>query len=163
MLRQLLDLAFFHLLCACYSIPDKQVGDCYEPKDLVDQIDRHTCIWFQCRNEIANLRLVIPEYSFDLTNTFNIAGTLRRSNLNGFSSSRWIAKVEVDNTQILALKMICLYYSFPGQLWIQQTWRLLRFRAKKREMEHLLSMFDSQEDLDCYLQPVTLSKFLFIT
>ena len=93
---------------------------------------------------------MIPEHSFDLTNNFNIAGTLQRSNLNGSGSSRWIAEMEV-NTQILALKMICLHYSLPSRLQMQQTWRLLRFRVEKREVIHLLSLFDSQEDLDCYL------------
>lgn len=163
MSRQLSDLAFFHLLCACHSTPDERVGDRYEPGDLVDQIDRHACVWSQCGNEIANLRLVIPEHSFGSTNSFNIAGTLRRSNLNGSGSSGWIAEVEVDNTQILALKMICLHYSLPGRLRMQRTRRLLRFRAEKREVVHLLSLFDSQEDLDCYLQPVALGKFPFVT
>ena len=163
MSNQLSDLAFFHLLYACHSTPEERVGDRYEPGDLVHQIDRHSCVWSQCGNGVANLRLMIPEYVTGSTNAFNIAGTLRRSNLNGSGSRGWIAEVEVDNAQILALKMICLHYSLPGQLAIQQTWRLLRFRAEKREVLQVLFLFDSQEDLDCFLQPVALGKFPFVT
>ena len=114
MSRQLSDLEFFHLLYACHSTPDKRVEDCYEPGDLVHQIDQHACVWFQCGNEIANLRLAIPEYFFGLTNSFNIAGILRRLNLNGSGSSGWIGEVEIDNAQILALRILCLRYSLPG-------------------------------------------------
>ena len=76
MLHQLLNLAFFCLLYTYYSIPNKRVGDCYEAKDLVDQINQYACVWSQYGNEIANLRFVIPEHFFGLTNSFNIAGTL---------------------------------------------------------------------------------------
>ena len=121
MSNQLSDLAFFHLLCTCHSILHERVEDCYKPRDLVDQVDQHSCVWSQCDNRIANLYRVIPESSFALTNSFNITDTLQRSNLNGSISRGWFAYIEVHNEQILALKIICLNYSLPGQLRIQQT------------------------------------------
>lgn len=75
----------------------------------------------------------------------------------------WFAEVEVDNEQILALKMIWLGYRLPGRLRQERSRRLLRFTAEKREVLPLLSLFDSQEDLDYYLQPVALGKYPFIT
>ena len=36
MLLQLSDLEFFHLLCAFYKIPNKQIGNYDKPGDLVD-------------------------------------------------------------------------------------------------------------------------------
>lgn len=106
---------------------------------------------------------MIPEYSFSSTNSFHIADTLRRSNLNRSGSRRWFANIKVDNTQILALKMIFFSYLLTARLAIQRTWRLLKFRAKKREVLYPLSLFDSQKDLDCFFQPVALGKYLFVT
>lgn len=77
MSNQLLDLAFFQLLCTCYNILNKQVEDHYKPGDLVDQVNQYSYVWSQYENRIANLRLVISEYSLGLINSFNIAGTLR--------------------------------------------------------------------------------------
>lgn len=131
--------------------------------NLVHPIDRHSWVWSCGENGANNLRLMITEFSLGSTSSFYIAGTLRRSNLNGSDSRGWFAENQVDNAQILALKMICLGYRLPGRLRIERTRRLPRFSAEKGEPLHLLSMFDPQEDLDCFLQPDAFGKFLFIT
>ncbi len=59
--------------------------------------------------------------------------------------------------------MICLGYRLPGHLRSESTCRFLKFTTEKRDAFRLLSMFHSQEDLDSYLQPVTLEKYPFIT
>ncbi len=157
------DLAFFHLLCASHSTPDERVGNCHEPGDLVDQVDCTACIWSHSEDRPDRLRLIMPEFFFGSTSCFHIASTLRSSDLNGLSKREWYADVQVNNLQILALKILCLGYKLPGQLRIEQTRRLLRFSADKREVLELLSHFHSQEDLECHLQPLASGKYPFIT
>ena len=69
----------------------------------------------------------------------------------------------MDNKQILALKIICLGYRLPGRLRSESICRLLKFTTKKRDVLRLLSIFDSQKDLNSYFQPIALGKYLFIT
>ena len=57
MLDQLLDLAFFHLICAYHQTPDKRMGNRYKFGNLIHQIDRYYCIWSHCGNRVANLCL----------------------------------------------------------------------------------------------------------
>ncbi len=163
MSSQLSDLQFFHLLCASHETPDERVGNCDEPGDLVDQVDRDSCAWSHGDGEPAYLRLIMPEFFFRSTSAFHIAGTLRSSDLNGSSNGEWYADIQVDNGQILALKFFCLGYKLSGQLSIKQTQRLLQLSTDKREVLQLLSHFDSQEDLECHLQPLALGKYPFIT
>lgn len=87
-MSQLLDLAFFYLLYTYYSRLDKQVGDYYKKRDLVNQVDQYSCLWSQCNNKVVNLRLMIPEYFFGLINSFKIASILQISKLNGSGNKR---------------------------------------------------------------------------
>ncbi len=163
MSSQLLDLAFFYLLCASHSTPDERVGNCHEPGDLVDQVDCTAYVWSHSEDGPDRLRLMMPEFFFGSTSCFHIAGTFRSSDLNGSSKGEWYANVQVDNPQILALKFLCLGYKLPGQLKIERTQHLLRFSADKREVLKLLSHIHSQEDLECHLRPLVLGKYPFIT
>lgn len=142
-LNQLLDLAFLHLICACHETLNKRVSKCYEPDNLVYQIDQHSCIWSHCRNGIANLHLQILEFSFGLTNSFHITGILRKSNLNGSDGRKWYAKIKMENEQIFTRKMIYLGYRLPGYLGPKSTCRFLKFTSEKRDVFRLLSIFDS--------------------
>lgn len=106
---------------------------------------------------------MILEYITGLLNSFNIADMLQRLNLNGFDSKGWITKIGVDNAQILVLKIICFYYLFLNQLVIQWSWLFLRFCTEKKKILQVLSLFNSQEDLNCFFQSVALvSKFSFV-
>ena len=127
------------------------------------QINQHRYILSHYRNGVANLRLQIPEFLLDLTSSFNIIGIIRKSNLNGSSGRKLYTEVEVDNEQILTLKIICLSYRLPAHLGLKSTCRLLEFTTKKRDVLCLLSMFGSQENLDSYFQSIALKKYLFIT
>lgn len=135
----------------------------YEPDDLVNKINRHTCVWCPCTNGDSNLRFLKPDYYFGSTNTFNIAEILCTSILNRFSGSEWIADLKVSNAQIWVLKIVCISRQLPGQLAIEQTWRYLRFTVAKRGALRLLFFFKFQEDMDRFFQPFVVSKFSFIT
>ncbi len=163
MSSQLSDLAFFHLLCASHSTPNEWVGNRHKPGDVIDQVDRTTCIWSHSQDGPDRLRFMIPEFFFRSTSCFYIVGTFRSSNLNGSSKRKWYADVQVDNPQILALKFLCLRYKLPDQLRIERTQRLLRFSVDKREVLELLSHFHSQKDLEYHLRPLALGKYPFIT
>ncbi len=127
------------------------------------QINQHHCVWSHYGNGVANLRLQIPEFLISSTSSFNITGILQRSNLNKSGSRKWYAEVKVDNEQILALKMFYLGYKLPDHLGLESTCRFLKFTVEKRDLLYLLAMFDSQEDLDSYLQPIILRKYPFIS
>lgn len=157
------DLIFFYLMCDSHCTPDEQVGDRYEPGDLVDRINRHACVWCPCANGVSNLRLLIPDYCVGSTNAFNIAGIILTSTLNGSSGRGWTANLKVSDDQIRALRMICLGRRLPGRLAIQGTPRFLRFTAAKRSVLRLLSLFESQDDLNWFLGPFGVGKFPFIT
>ncbi len=163
MLSQLSDLAFFHLLYASHSTLDERVGNCHEPGDLVNLVDHTAYVWSHSEDGPNRLRLMMPEFFFKSTSYFHIADTLRSSDLNGSSKREWYADVQVDNTQILALKFLYFGYKLPGQLRIEQTQCLLRFSIDKREVLEFLSHFHSQEDLECHLQPLVSGKYPFIT
>lgn len=77
---------------------------------------------------------MILEYITGLINCFNIVDTLWISNINGSDIRKWIAKIEINNIQILVLKTICLHYPLYSQLGIQQTRRLLRLFVKKNKV-----------------------------
>ncbi len=160
---QLSDLQFFNLLCTFHETLDERVGNRDKPEDLVNQVDRDSCTWSYGDGKPACLRLIMPEFFFWSTNAFHIAWTLQSSDLNGSSNGEWYADIQVDNGQILALKFLCLGYKLPSQLSIERTQRLLRLSTDKREVLQLLSHFDSQEDLECHLQPLALGKYPFIT
>ncbi len=163
MLSQLSDLQFFHLLYTSHETSNERVGNRDELGDLVDQVNRDSCAWSHGDDEPACLRLIMSEFFFRSTSAFYIAGTLRSSDLNGLWNEEWYADIQVDNGQIFVLKFLCLGYKLPGQLSIEQTQRLLWLSADKREVLQLLSHFDSQEDLECHLQPLVLGKYPFIT
>ncbi len=163
MLSQLSDLQFFHLLCASHETPNERDGNRDKPGDLVDQVDHDSCAWSHGDGEPACLRLIMSEFFFWWTSAFYITGTLQSSDLNRSSNGEWYADIQVDNGQILALKFLCLGYKLLGQLSIERTQRLLRLSVDKREVLQLLSYFDSQEDLECHLQPLALGKYPFIT
>lgn len=161
---QLSDIEFFYLLCTSHETLNEQVRKCNKPGNLVDQVDcSDSCAWSYRDGKPACLRLIIPEYFFQSTSAFHIAGTLQSSDLNKLSNAKWYADKQVNNTQILALKFLCFGYKLPGQLKIGQTQYLLRLSADKREVLQLLFHFDSQEDLECHLQLLELEKYPFIT
>ena len=139
------------------------MGNCHEPGNLIHQINEHHCVWSHCGNGVTNLRFQIPEFLLGLTSSFKIIGILPRSNLNGSGSKKWYVEVKLDNKQILTLKIICLGYRLPSYLGPKNTCCLLKFIAEKSDVLRLLSMFDTQKELDFYLLLVTLRKYLFIT
>lgn len=163
MLDQLSGLVFSYFLCFYYYTLDKQIGNCYKPGNLMHQIDRHHYIYFYYEDRVTNLYLQIPEFSIDLTSSFNIASILRRSNLNGTSDRRWFAEVKVENEQIFILKRICLGYRLLSHLRPETNWHFLRFTIEKRDILYLLSMFTSQGDLDSHFQYIAFRKYPFIT
>lgn len=140
---QLSGLAFSYFLYFYYYTPDKQIGNCYKPGNFVYQTDWHYYIYFYCRDRVTNLYFQIPEFSINLTSSFNIASILRRSKLNGTSDRRSFAEVKVENEQIFILKMICLGYRLPSHLKAETNWHFLRCTIEKRDILYLLSIFTS--------------------
>lgn len=59
--------------------------------------------------------------------------------------------------------MICFGYSLFRQLIIEQTRRFLRFYIKKKEVFHLLSLFNLQEDIKYFFQSIFFDKYFFVT
>ena len=59
--------------------------------------------------------------------------------------------------------MIYLGYKLSGCLGPKSTHGFLKFNVEKKDALCLLSIFDSQKDLDSYLQLVALGKYPFIT
>ena len=83
MSSQISNLAFFPLLCTFYNTPYKQVRNCHKPGDLVNQVDCNACIWSDSEDGPTCLRLKMPEFFFESTSCFYIAGTLQSLYLNG--------------------------------------------------------------------------------
>ncbi len=150
-------------MCTSHETPDERVRNRDKPGDLVDQVDRDSYAWSHRDGEPACLRLIMPEFFFQPISALHITGTLQSSDLNRSLNREWYADVQVDNIQILTRKFLCLGYKLPGQLSIKQTQRLLQLSVDKKEVLQLLSHFDSQEDLECHLQPLALEKYPFIT